>query len=326
MKNIFCYILLLLPLIGACNANSSTVSMNNSADSVKVAKPIFYFSEDSAFLFLQEQCNFGPRVPNSPAHDSCAQYLLNKFLQYGASASLQRFEAKAYNGDVLRSANIIAQINPHLQRRIILFAHWDSRPYCDNGSQTNWYKPVMGANDGASGVAVLLELTRIWQITSPSIGVDIVLFDAEDYGSPSFSSEYKQDSWCLGSQYWGAKPHFSVKPIYGILLDMVGGVNPYFGFDAVSHQFAPHILNKVWSLAHSLGYSNAFVSLPSGSVLDDHYYVNILTGIPTIDIIDFKEDRGFPTTWHTLQDTPQNIDKSTIKMVGSLLEMLIYNE
>ena len=283
----------------------------------------FNFSADSAFSFLQKQCDFGPRIPNTPAHVACAAYLEDKLSEYGALVTLQKFDAKAYNGEILHSTNIIAQINPSHPKRIALFAHWDSRPYCDNDAEVNWMSPVLGANDGASGVAVLLELARIWQQKAPSVGVDVVLFDSEDYGTPAFVQSDSEDTWCLGSQYWGAKKPYSVKPIYGVLFNMVGGVNPNFGYDVISQQFAPEILAKVWSVAHSLGYSQTFVSKTSGSIVDDHYYVNILTGIPTIDIIDFSPNRGFPSTWHTIYDTPQNIDKESLKMVGNVLELLI---
>ena len=329
MKNIVQTLLFSLLFI-ACNANHSTLNSENSntqpaSDSSKNVMQ-FNFSADSAFSFLKKQCDFGPRIPNTPAHVACATYLEKKLSEYGAIVTLQKFDAKAYNGEILHSTNIIAQINPSVQKRIALFAHWDSRPYCDNDAEVNWNSPVLGANDGASGVAVLLELARIWQQKAPSVGVDIVLFDSEDYGTPAFVQNDSEDTWCLGSQYWGAKKPYSVKPIYGILLDMVGGVNPNFGYDVISQQFAPEILAKVWSVAHSLGYSQAFVSKTSGSIVDDHYYVNILTGIPTIDIIDFSPNRGFPSTWHTIYDTPQNIDKESLKMVGNVLELLIYSE
>lgn len=314
----------------ACNTNqvASTPEKNSATQNsqVKSGSSLNRFSADSAYVFLKNQCDLGPRVPNTPAHDSCVLFLKNSFLRLGADVTLQEFEAKAYNGEILHSTNIIAKINPDASKRIVLFAHWDSRPFCDNDIETNWMKPVMGANDGASGVAVLLELTRIWQNNPPNVGVDIVLFDVEDYGVPSFENLDSENSWCLGSQYWGKHPHFTIKPVYGILLDMVGGANPFFGYDVVSQQLAPNILSKVWSVAHSLGYSKSFVSSTSGSIMDDHYYVNILTGIPTIDIIDFNVERGFPTTWHTIHDTPQNIDKETLGMVGNVLETLINNE
>lgn len=328
MKNFVLLSSLFFFALVACGSNQAAADNEKKSTSMNANKAShsFRFSADSAYQFLKQQCDFGPRVPNTPAHDSCARFLENKLSEYGAEVSLQKFDTKAYNGDILHSTNIIARVNPSAQKRVALFAHWDSRPYCDNDLESNWMSPVLGANDGASGVAVLLELARVWQQSPPSVGVDIVLFDSEDYGTPVFVQSDLQDTWCLGSQYWGSKRNYATKPIYGILLDMVGGANPTFGYDMVSQQFASAILDKVWTVAHSLGYGNAFVSKPSGSIVDDHYYVNILTGIPTIDIIDFNMERGFPSSWHTIYDTPQNIDKSTLKMVGNVLELLIYSE
>ena len=182
----------------------------------------------------------------------------------------------------------------------------------------------MGANDGASGVAVLLEIARQLQQHEPPVGIDIVFFDAEDYGEPAFEKSNKRDTWCLGAQYWGKKPHYKIKPKYGILLDMVGGRNPEFGMDRVSFQMAPDILTKVWNVARNLGYGSYFLNKQTGYIIDDHVYVNALTGIPTINIIDYNTERGFPETWHTVNDTPENIDIRTLEMVGRTVMYVVY--
>jgi len=208
---------------------------------------------------------------------------------------------------------------------VILFAHWDSRPFADHDpNPENHRKPVMGANDGASGVAVLLEIARQLQQHEPPVGIDIVFFDAEDYGEPAFEKSNKRDTWCLGAQYWGKKPHYKIKPKYGILLDMVGGRNPEFGMDRVSFQMAPDILTKVWNVARNLGYGSYFLNKQTGYIIDDHVYVNALTGIPTINIIDYNTERGFPETWHTVNDTPENIDIRTLEMVGRTVMYVVY--
>ena len=279
----------------------------------------FNFSADSAFSFLQKQCDFGPRIPNTPAHVACAAYLEKKLSEYGALVTLQKFDAKAYNGEILHSTNIIAQINPSHPKRIALFAHWDSRPYCDNDAEVNWMSPVLGANDGASGVAVLLELARIWQQKAPSVGVDIVLFDSEDYGTPSFIQNDSEDTWCLGSQYWGAKKPYSVKPIYGILLDMVGDPSATFPREYISETYAAIYVEQVWRTALRLGYGRYFVQQSSyNPITDDHQYVNMIANIPCIDIIDYKPNSasGFQDWWHTQQDDMQNINKQTLQAVG----------
>lgn len=301
-------------------SSKTTESNENRPSSIK-KQEVFHpsFSSDSAFFYVQQQCDFGPRVPNTHAHEQCADYLTSKLKSFGWSVITQKFSSKAYDGTILNGSNIIGQWHPEIERRIVLFAHWDSRHVCDNDTKENWNKPVMGANDGASGVAVLLEVARQLQLNMDSVGIDIVFLDLEDYGQPSFVSGDLKDTWCLGTQYLVNNPYYKARPQKGILLDMVGASSPYFGFDQISLQFAEPILQEVWSSAHRLGYNSFFVSQISGSVLDDHYYLNTIAHIPTIDIIDFNHSRGFPTTWHTVNDVPDNIDKSTLKMVGEVL-------
>ena len=143
----------------------------------------------------------------------------------------------------------------------------------------------------------------------------------EDYGNANGDA----NSWCLGSQHWSKNPHYKTKPQFGILLDMVGGDSPSFGIDVISQQFAQNIASKVWNMAHSLGYKQ-FKDETSGQLIDDHVFVNLSAGIPTIDIIDYSSTRGFPSTWHTHLDTPENISKETLGMVGNVLTNVIFNE
>ncbi len=325
-------ILLLLALTGllACNSKGNSQSANKiKPSSEPVKKEIFIpeFNRDSAFSFLKKQCDFGPRVPNTTPHKECAAYLIKELKRFGAEVTEQNADLKAYNGTILKSKNIIGVFYPGKTKRVILFAHWDSRPFADHDpNPANHIKPVMGANDGASGVAVLLEIARQLQQHEPAIGVDIVFLDAEDYGEPAFEKQTNRDTWCLGAQYWGRNPHYKIKPKFGILLDMVGGPNPEFLMDVISVKMAPDILTKVWTTARELGYSDYFQSRPGGSIIDDHLYINSLTGIPTIDILDFSDDRGFPTVWHTVNDTPENIDVHTLDMVGKTVITLLYSE
>lgn len=284
------------------------------------------FSSDSAFFYIQQQCDFGPRVPNTHAHEQCAEYLISKLKSFGLTVIAQKYSCTAYDGTTLNGLNIIGQLHPEIGKRIALFAHWDSRHVCDNDIKENWNKPVMGANDGASGVAVLLEVARQLQINMDSIGIDVVFLDLEDYGQPSFEKEEKQDTWCLGTQYLAKNPYYKTRPQKGILLDMVGATTPYFGFDQISLQFAESILQDVWSSANLLGYNSSFVPEISGSVLDDHYYLNTIAHIPTIDVIDFNHSRGFPTTWHTVNDTPENISKSSLQIVGEVILLTLRNK
>jgi hypothetical protein len=322
--------LLLLALTGllACNSKGNNQPVNEvKTSSETLQREIPAFDRDSAFSFLKKQCDFGPRVPNTAAHRACASYLVGKLKRFGAEVIEQNADLKAYDGTILKAKNIIGVFYPEKTRRVILFAHWDSRPFADyDPDPANHQKPVMGANDGASGVAVLLEIARQLQQHEPSVGVDIVFLDAEDYGEPSFESSSSRDTWCLGAQYWGKNPHYKIKPQYGILLDMVGGPNPEFRWDVISSRKASDILTKVWTVARKLGYGDYFQEKPGGQIIDDHVYINALTGIPTIDILDYNDERGFPETWHTVNDTPENIDVHTLEMVGKTLITVLFSE
>ncbi len=283
------------------------------------------FNQDSAFAFVKAQCDFGPRVPNTKQHDSCAAYLSSALRRLGAEVMEQKAVVTAFDGTKLNANNIIGTFFPEKEDRVIFFSHWDSRPFCDHDpDKTNHQKPVIGANDGASGVGVLLELARLIQQKEPKKGVDIVFLDAEDYGAPYFFQGNADNDWCLGSQYWSKHTHYKTKPRYGVLLDMVGAENPTFYVDKVSAMYAQSAVSRVWSRAQEMGYGNYFLTQVEGSIMDDHYYVNVWAGIPTVDIIDFNSERGFPTMWHTMNDTPENISPATLGMIGRLLTSLIY--
>lgn len=288
------------------------------------------FSADSAFQYIQNQVDFGPRVPNSPGHKACAVYLAEKLRSFGAEVIEQRALVTAFNGDQLNIINIIGSFNLENRNRILLFAHWDTRPWSDEDPDpANYYVPVIGANDGGSGVGVLLEIARQISQHPPSVGIDIIFFDAEDYGAPKDYTGDAPHSWCLGSQYWGANPHvpgYSAR--FGILLDMVGATNAVFYREQVSDQFAPSIVDKVWNVASSLGFSQFFINERGGAITDDHVYVNQLARIPSINIIDFdpQREKGFFKYWHTINDDMDNICKRTLRAVGSTVMHVIYHE
>ncbi len=290
---------------------------------VKVPK----FERDSSYTFIQTQVNFGPRVTNTPEHAACKDWLVGKFKSFGAEVIEQDFEAKAYTGTVLKGTNIIAQYNPGNKNRILLAAHWDTRPVADyDPDESNRDKPILGADDGASGVGVLLEIARQLNLNPIDLGVDFILFDAEDYGE-SKGGDYK--TWCLGSQYWGKNLHKSgYRANYGILLDMVGAKNARFTLDETSMTYAPAFMRKVWKLAQGMGYGSYFVSEQTQILIDDHLFINQLTGIPTIDIINrpMKSETGFGDYWHTLNDNMDVIDKRTLRAVGQTVLAVVYRE
>jgi len=285
------------------------------------------FNADSAFQFVKKQVDFGPRVPNSDAHAKCASWLEQKFKSYKADVIIQQGEAKAFDGTVLKMKNIIAQWNTAKQNRILLTAHWDTRPFADQ-DKTDVNKPIDGANDGGSGVAVLLEIGRQFAASQPNIGVDIILFDAEDYGQPDGGMQQQQtNSYCLGSQYWATNKHKQdYAPRFAINLDMVGAPNATFTMEGVSMQYASHVVKKVWDTALRIGYSSYFVYEQTNPITDDHYYINTLTDIPAINIIHYDPATKyhFPSVWHTHNDNIHNIDPKTLKAVGQTLLEVVY--
>jgi len=289
------------------------------------------FSSDSAYRYTQKQVDFGARVPNTTAHELCAAYLSAELKKFGAVVVDQKADLTAFDGTVLKSTNIIGSFNLGVQPRILLFSHWDSRPWADQDPVPGKRKqPVMAANDGASGVAVLLEMARLIGKNQPAVGVDIIFFDSEDYGAPeSFRSQNTEDSWCLGTQYWAKNPHVTgYTARFGILLDMVGGKQATFFKEQSSEYYAPNVVNNVWSQAKSLGFGQYFVDQKGGAITDDHIYVNQLIGIPSIDIIQYdpKSASGFASYWHTTHDTMENVDKNTLKAIGTTLMHVVYNE
>lgn len=320
----------------ACTSPAKKQSTTMESESTKsVPQQLPPFSGDSAWLYAKAQTVYGPRIPNSAAHNACKNYLVATLKRFGATVSEQSFTVRAWDGKELYATNIIASLFPERKERVMLCAHWDSRPWADQDpNPTNHKKPILGANDGASGVGVLMEIARILgnkQLTTrPSVGIDLVLFDVEDYGTPSwFEGEKREDSWCLGSQYWSRQASASgYKARFGILLDMVGDEKATFYWESYSLGNAPLVVNKVWNAATSLGYGNLFLSREGGFITDDHLPVIQLAGIRCIDIIDFDPTRptGFPAYWHTMGDTMENLSATTLKAVGETLIKVVYSE
>jgi hypothetical protein len=290
------------------------------------------FSADSAYVYVENQVNFGPRVPNTKEHQLCGDYLISELKRFGAEVYVQEMTLTAYNGNRLQCRNIIGSYEPENKKRILLFAHWDTRPYADwDADPVKQRMPIDGADDGASGVGVLLEIARQLGQHAPGTGVDIIFFDAEDYGVPEFekATNYMPGSWCLGSQFWAKNPHKpGYKAEYGILLDMVGAHHASFYKESTSMRYAARVVEKVWNTARNLGYGKFFINANGGGVLDDHQFVIEGRGIPSIDIInyDMENEHGFADHWHTHNDTMNNIDKETLKGVGQTILEVIYKE
>lgn len=290
------------------------------------------FKADSAYHYIAQQVAFGPRIPGSESSQNTLQFLVAKLKSYGWTVTEQPFTAFRYDGKKLQGTNIIAQFQPAVAKRILLAAHWDARSIADKDSVRK-NEPIDAANDGASGVGVLLEVARNLHEAKnkPAVGVDIVLFDLEDHGEPDdYTGEHKPNSWALGSQHWAANlVPANYKAYYGILLDMVGGKGAMFPHEGSSMQYAPGIVRSVWATAADLGYSNLFVDQDAFGISDDHTAVNEIAKIQMIDIIDLRAANGgfeFGSFHHTHADNLANIDKSTLKAVGQTLLQVLYRE
>ena len=310
-----------------CKSKTSSEQTTEQLEKL-VASPAF--NADSAFQFVKKQVEFGARVPNSAEHKACGDYLVSTLKKFGWEVTEQNFTPTTYDGKKLNARNIIASFNPKATKRILLTSHWDSRPFSDQDSLTK-NKPVLAANDGASGVGVLLEIARVLSFSGNklNLGVDIILFDAEDWGNSEKATD-KFGGFCLGSQYWAANKHITNYTAYfGILLDMVGAKGATFPKEGYSVSMAEGVVRNVWGIASQLGYSNFFIDQAGPSITDDHIPVNEIAKIPMIDIIHIKQndpERTFFDQWHTAHDDMENIDPKTLKAVGQTLIQVLYQE
>lgn len=321
----------LLFAVMACGnkGNQTTHQDNAGAATEETAVSVPRFDADSAYSYVAAQVAFGPRVPNTAAHRACGDYLAARLQQLGAIVYNQRAQLSAYDGTLLEARNIVGSFQPENRKRVVLFAHWDSRPWADaDPDAKNHRSPVPGANDGASGVGVLLEVARQVARQQPRLGIDIVLLDAEDYGPrQDYEGTHREEFWGLGSQLWSRNPHVAgYNARFGILLDMVGGAESTFYYEGYSQQYAPEVNRKVWQAAADAGYGHFFVPQQGGYVTDDHVFVNRNARIPTIDIIATDRGGGFYRHWHTVKDDMDGIDRSTLQAVGQTVLEVIYRE
>ena len=297
------------------------------------------FCADSAYSYIEKQMSFGPRVPNSSAHMQCAVWLTEQLRAYGAEVEIQKGVLPDYRGHDQQIFNIIGHFStPKIadRPRLLLCAHYDTRPWCDEEPiSADRYYNVPGANDGASGVGVLLEVARqLKQKMADSTlrtPVDIIFLDMEDSGTPSFYTGIERsDTWCLGSQLWAShyintQEQTGLSYQFGVLLDMIGDPNAVFLLEGYSTAFARDFQNEIWDNAQKLGYSSIFSRRKGNYILDDHYYINSVAGIPCVDIIhcDSRNHTGFPRWWHTRQDDMQNISPKTLQTVGEVVMSLL---
>lgn len=311
-------IVFLLSACGKKQAENNVISSVNYKD-VKIPD----FSADSAYNYVKIQCDFGPRTPMSKAAKDCSEWMINFLKDKADTVYVQDFSSMLWNNEKVQGKNIIASFNLEATDRVVLCSHWDSRLWADNDKDSSFHHmPIIGANDGASGVGILMEIARLLKGKELKQGLDIVLFDLEDQGTPEWAENNTEDQtdWCLGSQYWSRNSHIPYyRAKYGILLDMVGAKDLRFTKEYVSMSYAPIIMNNVWNVARDLGYDNIFVDVQEGSVMDDHVFVNRYAKIPTIDIVHNSANGSFFPHWHTTQDDINCISKESLLKVGKVV-------
>lgn len=326
MKNLS-FILIILAGLTACQSGGDkkkqhTMTPPDPQERKELNIPAF--SADSAYRFIAEQVALGPRVPNTEGHQKGRDYLVQKLEDYTDKVYVQDITADRYDGVSMKGYNIIGTFNPESSRRILLLAHWDTRFISDQeNSEEARQKPVLGADDGGSGVGVLLEIARQLSLQRPEVGVDIFFTDLEDQGK---SNDPDGTTWAIGAQQWAKNPHVkNYTAEYGILLDMVGAKGAQFPKEGVSQNYAPQFHDYVWTMANSMGYGHLFISKRlSGGVVDDHLFINEIAQIPTINIINKPSDQSFGDHWHTQEDTMDVIDKNILRAVGQVTTAVVY--
>ena len=333
MKISYILISLISIIIGGCGLKVDGNARTNleilaegesvGAGDILTDAPIVNFDADSAYSYIAGQVEFGPRVPNTEAHIRCGEWLAAELRRHGALVKVQDADLKAFDGTILKSKNIFGQINPEAKDRILFLAHWDTRPWADKDpDESKRTMPVDGANDGASGVGVLLEIARQLKNFKTDKGIDILFVDAEDWGTDG-----DEDSWALGAKYFVENPIIpGYSPRHAILLDMVGGKDAVFCREYFSERSAPGISQQLWDIAARNGYGKIFLNKMGSAILDDHVQL-IKAGIPAIDIIEYhpEDENGFNHRWHTVADNMEGISKETLSAVGTTVMNYIAN-
>ena len=325
MQKIFVTLFACTVFLTACFTSCEN-EPNNNIDEPTALKEAPTFKADNAYAHIEKQLSFGPRVPGTAGQKKCAVFIEEEISKYCDTVYVQETTVKQPISDKKYPCiNIIGSINPAAPYRILILAHWDTRPWADmDVERTN--QPIMGADDGASGVGVMLEVARAIHDSKnkpEDVGVDFLFVDVEDVGK----TEYSELSYSLGTQYWAKNPHVpGYKANYGICLDMVGAKNAQFLLEGFSKQFAGDKQRNIWEIANRLGYGSYFLYQDGGAITDDHVVVNQMANIPCVDIINLQDGGSFGPYWHTHDDNIDIIDKRTLKAVGQTVIQVLYEE
>jgi hypothetical protein len=278
-------------------------------------RPAREFSGPTAFAYIQTQVGYGPRIPGTEAHQRERQWLDSLLRSRADTLVTQEWKHVTAKGDTLPLTNFLARFNPKAEKRILYLAHWDSRPTSDSPLSRDSTKPVLGANDGGSGVALLLGVADVLKRAPPAIGVDLLFVDGEDYGDFTKSP----NDVLIGSRYYGAH-QVGRKPLYAVLFDLIADKDLQIYQEGNSLIGAPEVVELVWDTAKDLGYGGYFISSPRHTLIDDHLELQ-KAGIRAIDVVDFD----YPA-WHTVYDTIDKVSAASLQIVGDVAVALIRRE
>ena len=297
---------LLLVLLLACQARGSARGVAREFDGGR------------AFSYVEQQMQFGPRIPNTPAHERTGDWILAQLRARADTIGVQAITHVTRRGDTLHLRNFFARFRPAAAERVLFLAHWDTRPHADQSANLGQQRlPVPGANDGASGVAVLLGVADALKAKPPAVGVDLLFVDGEDYG------DFTKDSTdvLIGSRYFAAHQPPGYPPLFAVLFDMVGDKDLRIGYEGNSQAFAPEVVDRVWRTANELGYERYFIPQVESTLIDDHVALQ-KAGIHAIDVVDFNYGPG-NSYWHTTEDTIDKVSAASLKVVGDVAVALV---
>jgi glutaminyl-peptide cyclotransferase len=271
------------------------------------------FDGERAFAYLQQQVTYGPRIPNTPAHEQTGDWILTRLRATADTVVVTAFRHRTGKGDTLHLRNFLARFRPQEAARVLFLAHWDTRPRADQSPNIGAQRmPVPGADDGASGVAVLLGVADALKAKAPAVGVDLLFVDGEDYGNFADSNDV-----LIGSRYFAAHRPPGDPPLYAVLFDMVGDKNLNIYYEGNSQAFAPEVVDRVWRTARDLGYGSYFLPGVKHTLLDDHVSLQHV-GVHAIDVVDFD----YPY-WHTTDDTIDKVAAASLQIVGDVAVALV---
>ena len=324
IRKIILFLFFFVLVTYSCKQDKKSVKKSHTKQETrKKTVKIPVFNGDSAYYYVKKQVDFGPRVTGSEAHKKAQQWFIDKFKSLGAEVEVQKFDAHFANGTSAKAANIIATFNPGKSKKVIIASHYDSRYMAEKDPDESMRnKAIDGADDGASGVGVILELARVISQNPIDMSVQFILFDAEDNGD----SDKGDETWCLGSQYWSNQAAKNgERADFGVLLDMVGARGAMFPKEGISKRYAGPVQDIIWNLAANMGYGDLFADVEKGFVNDDHLYVNQVARIAMVDIINIPGPDGkFGDYHHTHKDNMDIIDKNTLRRTGQVLTALLY--